>query len=152
MFINEYTDECIFKVASWWKYWWMMKRHFTTILLPYTIMVVKWRFTQGINVQFFLVWPFMVVKNVPRPCFMVVKNFKKSINSKTIPFMVRVPFLHQTNRKNFCFLRIFKNFHQIYWYPYYQLPYRKKNEIFLLPFITMFFEWLNKVRGDFKIW
>ena len=94
-----------------------MKRHFTTILLPYTMMVVKWRFTQGIIVQFFFVWPFMVIKNVPRPCFMVVKNFKKPLNSKTIPFLVRVPFLHQTNRKIFCFLRFFKNFHQIYWYP-----------------------------------
>jgi hypothetical protein len=35
--------------------------------------------------------------------FMVSKNFKNDPNSKTIPFLVRVPFCYWTDQKNFSF-------------------------------------------------
>jgi hypothetical protein len=133
-------DEGFFSEASRWKYWWMLKRHFTTILLPYTIMVVETPFYSWNKCSIFFRLTIYGSKKRFKTIFMVIKKFKKTLNSKTIPFLVRVPFLHQTNRKIFYFLRFFKIFHQIYWYPYYHLPYRKKNEKILLPFITMFFE------------
>lgn len=71
------TDKRFFKVAPWWKYWWLMKSHFTTIMLPYTILVIKQPFYSRNKCSIFFDITIYGAKKCILTIFMVVKNFKK---------------------------------------------------------------------------
>lgn len=123
----------------------MLKCHFTTILLPYTIMVIKTPFCSWNKSSIFFGITIYGAKKRLRTLFMVSKIFKKNPKWKTIPFMVRVPFCYWTDQKKF-FFRIFHIFfEQYYWWALTITTPGKKMEIFYYLTIPYFFQNWTKI-------
>ena len=106
------TDKRFFKVAPWWKYWWLMKSHFTTIMLPYYHMVIKVPFYSWNKCSIFFCFTSYGTKKPCLTIIMVIKIFKKILKWKIIPFLVRGPFYYQSYLLIFYFIFFHKKIYQ----------------------------------------
>ena len=130
----------------------MMKCHFTTIILPYYHMVIKVPFCSWNKCSIFFGITIYGAKKRQMTIFVVGKNLKKNLKSKIIPFLVRVPFSHQGHQ-----IKIFiwknKDFFELYYCWTLTITIREKKICeFWWYFNTIFFEKLNKKRGQFFTW